>query len=294
MERAGAYTRMLGLQRMGSAGQMPSSGCATRHHLRRYRGLEHQGGNDRHPQRSPFQRHQRLPREPTSSQERGRVSQSCGQILALAPDLSKASKAASRVVDLVSTHSQEQEFGGEGDSAVMTSGGEERPLLKGLNITFEPGRFYALVGPSDSGKSIIFAMLERFYYPACGAVILNHLDVTRVQSTSFRDDIALLSQENIVFEGSSEIKAAAKLAHIHEAIMDLLQGYETVCTHDRTHFSGGQRQRLAVSRALIRQPRLLLLGESTSALDGDSERKIQDGLLAGSVGGLRLLRLRIG
>ncbi|KAF7593551.1 hypothetical protein BBP40_011279 [Aspergillus hancockii] len=260
-------------------------------------------------------------------------TQSCGQMLALAPDLSKAGKAASRIVDLVSTHSNEQEFGGDVHGALVpgpgksdedieanersesvSSGISQTPLgaelrdvkfsyptspdisvLRGLTITFEPGRFYALVGPSGSGKSTIFAMLERFYYPSAGSIVIDGQDVSCILSTNFRDDIAIVPQENVLFEGTVafniglgarpgytptqvEIEEACKLAHIHEVIMELPQGYETICTHAGKQFSGGQRQRLSIARALIRKPRLLLLDESTSALDGESEGKIQDAL----------------
>ncbi|KAE8392533.1 P-loop containing nucleoside triphosphate hydrolase protein [Aspergillus alliaceus] len=261
-------------------------------------------------------------------------TQSCGQMLALAPDLSKAGKAVSRIVDLVGTNSAEQEFGGDahkelvpsmeksnvdieankedpdftpsrlGDTAV---GAELRQVqfaypsspdtlvLKGLSIIFEPGGFYALVGPSGSGKSTIVAMLERFYYPSAGSILIDGQDITQILSTSFRDEIALVPQENVLFEGTvrfnialgarpgymptqTEIEEACKLAQIHDVVMELPEGYETICTHGGKQFSGGQRQRLAIARAFIRKPRLLLLDESTSALDGDSERKIQDAL----------------
>ncbi|KAE8381787.1 P-loop containing nucleoside triphosphate hydrolase protein [Aspergillus bertholletiae] len=266
-------------------------------------------------------------------------TQSCGQMLALAPDLSKAGKAASRVVDLMGTNSAEQEFGGEvGKEFVLSNekpdldieankdvadlasakpsdaavGAELRQVrfayptspdalvLKGLNINFEPGGFYALVGPSGSGKSTIFAMLERFYYPSAGSILIDGQDITKILSTSFRDEIALVPQENVLFEGSvgfnltlgarpgyvptqTEIEEACKLAQIHDVIMELPEGYQTICTHGGKQFSGGQRQRLAIARAFIRKPRLLLLDESTSALDGDSERKIQEAL-SGFVG----------
>ncbi|KAE8309878.1 P-loop containing nucleoside triphosphate hydrolase protein [Aspergillus transmontanensis] len=261
-------------------------------------------------------------------------TQSCGQMLALAPDLSKAGKAASRIVDLMNTHSNEREFGGgdvhralifgpgKSDADIeankrsesascgtrqMPVGAELRdvefsyptspdtPILKGLTVTFEPGRFYALVGPSGSGKSTTFAMLERFYYPSAGSIFINGQDVTRVLSTNFRDDIAIVPQENVLFEGTvafnialgarpgytptqAEIEEACKLAHIHDVIAELPQGYETICTNAGKQFSGGQRQRLSIARALIRKPGLLLLDESTSALDGESEGKIQDAL----------------
>ncbi|KAH8431053.1 ABC transporter ATP-binding protein [Aspergillus melleus] len=258
-------------------------------------------------------------------------TQSCGQMLALAPDLTKAGKAASRIVDLVNTDSAAKEFGRDSHKQIMPSLGKstvdieansesvsppfsetavgaelrliqfsyptspDKPVLKGLNITFEPGGFYALVGPSGSGKSTIFAMLERFYYPVSGSILIDGLDITQVLSTSFRDDIALVPQESVLFESSvkfnialgarpgytptqAEIEEACKLAQIHDVIIELPDGYETICTHGGKQFSGGQRQRLAIARAFIRKPRLLLLDESTSALDGDSETKVQNAL----------------
>ncbi|KAL4882070.1 P-loop containing nucleoside triphosphate hydrolase protein [Aspergillus karnatakaensis] len=273
-------------------------------------------------------------------------TQSCGQMLALAPDLSKAGKAAGRVVSLVSTHSHEKEFGGESENdsnsdrkqlAIPVSLGEKNPILdledaagpstshsrtpeitqspiaaelknisftyptsptpvlQNLALTFTPGKFHALVGPSGSGKSTIFALLERFYYPSSGSIVINNQDITRILSSSFRDAIALVPQENTLFEGTvsfnislgarknhppsqTEIEEACKLAHIHDVITSLPNGYDTVCTHAGKQFSGGQRQRLSIARALLRKPSLLLLDESTSALDGESEGKIQDSL----------------
>ncbi|KAK1143734.1 hypothetical protein N8T08_006135 [Aspergillus melleus] len=248
-------------------------------------------------------------------------------MLALAPDLTKAGKAASRIVDLVNTDSAAKEFGSDSHKRIMPSveksavdietntesvsppfsetavGAElhqiqfsyptspDKPVPKGLNITF----FYALVGPSGSGKSTIFVMLERFYYPVSGSILIDGLDITQILSTSFREDIALVAQESVLFESSvkfnialgarpgytptkTEIEEACKLAQIHDVIMELPDGYETICTHGGKQFSGSQRQRLAISRAFIRKPRLLLLDESTSALDGDSGTKVQNAL----------------
>ncbi|CAG8928803.1 unnamed protein product [Penicillium salamii] len=261
-------------------------------------------------------------------------TQSCGQMLALAPDLSKAGKSASRIVGLVKSNSAEEDSssGAITQSAVgltteikdaeASVSSEKTPLgspspvgamlnqvsfsypktahipvLNELNVDFKPGGFYALVGPSGSGKSTIFSMLERFYQPTSGSVVINGQNINRVFSTSFRDDIALVPQENVLFEGTlafniglgarsthtatqAEIEEACKLAQIHDVIMSLPDGYETFCTHDGKQFSGGQRQRLSIARALVRKPGLLLLDESTSALDGESERKIQDALAA--------------
>ncbi|OOG00831.1 hypothetical protein ASPCADRAFT_159149 [Aspergillus carbonarius ITEM 5010] len=245
-------------------------------------------------------------------------TQSCGQMFALAPDISKARLASSNIVDLLTTRSAEEELAPDVEAAKRPHcttrrrnnngiGAQlrgvhftypnrpERPILRGLNIDIKPGQFCALVGPSGSGKSTTFAMLERFYRPTSGSVIIDGVDVTRQLGTEFRNDIALVPQENILFEGTvafniglgacpghearqEEIEEACRMANIHDVIMSLPDGYQTMCSHDGKQFSGGQRQRLSIARALVRKPRLLLLDESTSALDVESEKKIQEAL----------------
>ncbi|KAJ5553363.1 hypothetical protein N7494_002741 [Penicillium frequentans] len=268
-------------------------------------------------------------------------TQSCGQMFALAPDISKAGLAASNITELLTTNSSDEELStkiprkitssdlhllGEkitdpeafhreqqsadsiGPPPAMKGIGAElqnvhfeypsrpgEPVLRGLNLKIKPGQFCALVGPSGSGKSTTFAMLERFYRPESGAVIIDGVNITRQLGTEFRDEIALVPQENVLFEGTvafniglgarpnheptqAEIEEACRMANIHEVIMALPQGYQTPCTRDGRQFSGGQRQRLSIARALVRRPRLLLLDESTSALDVESEKRIQDAL----------------
>lgn len=267
-------------------------------------------------------------------------TQSCGQMFALAPDISKAGLAASNIAELLTTRSADEELNtgtsgkiipydthllGEkisdpelaevksqhdhlAQTPIMNGIGAElqnvhfeypsrpnQPVLRGLSLKFRPGQFCALVGPSGSGKSTTFAMLERFYRPESGAVIIDGVDVTRQLGTTFRDDIALVPQENVLFEGSlafniglgarpghqptqDEIEEACRMANIHEVIMSLPEGYQTQCSHDGKQFSGGQRQRLSIARALVRRPRMLLLDESTSALDVESEKRIQEAL----------------
>ncbi|KAK2750386.1 ABC multidrug transporter mdr4 [Myotisia sp. PD_48] len=264
-------------------------------------------------------------------------TQSCGQMFALVPDISKARIAAANIVDLLSTKSE-----GEENTSTTRQNDlrfhltEEKPkdieaqlgrivspsiqpfsdngmgvqfrgvnfcyptrpnqvALNGLNIQILPGQFCALVGPSGSGKSTTFALLEKFYDPSAGSIIIDGVDITRQAGTSFRDTIALVPQENVMFEGTvafniglgarpdqdatqEEIEDACRLANIHDTIMGLPDGYQTVCGQDGKQFSGGQRQRLSIARALVRKPRLLLLDESTSALDVESEKHVQDAL----------------
>lgn len=168
-------------------------------------------------------------------------------------------------------------------------------VLDGLNIDVKPGQFCALVGPSGAGKSTIISLIERFYAPQTGSILVDGVDVTKSRDVSFRDTIALVPQESVLFEGSvafnislgsrpsqeasmDEIIEACKLANIHETINDLPDGYNTLCGPNGSQFSGGQKQRLSIARALVRKPKLLILDESTSALDAESEKLLQDSL----------------
>lgn len=168
-------------------------------------------------------------------------------------------------------------------------------VLRHLNMTIQPGQFAALVGPSGAGKSTIVSLIERLYLPTSGAIKVDGYDITRIGGTSFRDNIAFVPQDSVLFEGSirfnvalgarpgheaadGEIVAACRLANIHDTIMKLPKGYDTNIGPNGGRLSGGQKQRLAIARALVRNPRLLLLDESTSALDAESERLLQDGL----------------
>lgn len=168
-------------------------------------------------------------------------------------------------------------------------------VLDGLSIDIQPGKFCALVGPSGAGKSTIISLVERLYVPQSGSVLIDGADVSKTRDVTFRDTIALVPQESVLFEGSiefniglgavpgheatmDEIIEACKLANIHETIEALPNGYNTLCGPNGSQFSGGQKQRLSIARALVRKPRLLILDESTSALDAESEKLLQDGL----------------
>lgn len=169
-------------------------------------------------------------------------------------------------------------------------------VLNGLTIDIRPGKFCALVGPSGAGKSTIISLVERLYKPHSGSIIIDGVDITRTdRDVSFRDTISLVPQESVLFEGSvafniglgarpgheasmDEIIEACKLANIHDVITSMPNGYETLCGTEGSQFSGGQKQRLSIARALVRRPKLLILDESTSALDAESERLLQIGL----------------
>lgn len=168
-------------------------------------------------------------------------------------------------------------------------------VLNGLDINVQPGQFCALVGPSGAGKSTIISLIERFYVPQSGSILVNGVDITKSRDVSFRDAIALVPQEIVLFEGTvafniglgsrpsqeatmDEIIEACKLANIHDTINDLPDGYNTLCGPNGSQFSGGQKQRLSIARALVRKPKLLILDESTSALDAESEKLLQDSL----------------
>lgn len=175
------------------------------------------------------------------------------------------------------------------------------PALSGLSIHVRPGQFCGLVGPSGAGKSTIISLVERLYLPSSGAILIDGSDITKKADVTFRDELALVPQDGVLFEGSvrfnvslgarpgtevseEDIIQACKLANIHETIMKLPEGYETECGASGNRFSGGQKQRLAIARALVRKPRLLILDEPTSALDAESEKLLQDGLEIASRG----------
>ncbi|KAF1363147.1 leptomycin B resistance protein pmd1 [Lizonia empirigonia] len=254
-----------------------------------------------------------------------------GQLFTLAPELSKAKGAISRIcgvvdlgddpsgtacgsssIDLDSIDKEKRDVEALADSPTPAiPGGGARvvfkdvqfsyparpgiPVLTSLSLSIQPGQFCALVGPSGAGKSTVLALLERFYSPSAGSISINGVDISRNHGTSFRDGIAYVPQNNVLFQGSikfnialgarpghepsdAEIQEACELANIHQTIVDLPQGYDTECGANGSQLSGGQRQRLSIARALVRKPKLLLLDESTSALDAESEKALELGL----------------
>jgi ATP-binding cassette subfamily B (MDR/TAP) protein 1 len=174
-------------------------------------------------------------------------------------------------------------------------------VLHDLSLSIKPGQFAALVGPSGAGKSTIISLIERLYRPDSGAVEINGRDIA-FGDASFRHEIAYVPQQSVIFNGTvrfnltlgarpdkkevtqAELEEACKLANIHDTILAMPAGYDSECGPNGDRLSGGQKQRLAIARALVRKPALLLLDESTSALDAESEKLLQDGLEKASRG----------
>jgi len=168
----------------------------------------------------------------------------------------------------------------------------ERNVVEGLSLTVEAGETLALVGPSGAGKSTLFDLLLRFYDPQQGQILIEGLPAERLDPLDLRRCFAWVSQTPALFFGSVEdnirygnpvasveqVEAAARIAHAHEFIQLLPQGYQTHLGDGGMGLSGGQRQRLAIARALLADAPILLLDEATSALDAQSEHLIQQAL----------------
>jgi subfamily B ATP-binding cassette protein MsbA len=168
----------------------------------------------------------------------------------------------------------------------------EDPAVDGISFEVAPGQKVALVGPSGAGKSTIFNLLLRFYDIDSGEIEIDGHDIMDVTLQSLRANIALVTQDPILFDESvaeniglgrlganrAEIEAAARDAAAHDFIVQLPEGYDTRVGEDGLKLSGGQRQRVAIARAMLRNAPILLLDEATSALDTESERQVQEAL----------------
>jgi ATP-binding cassette subfamily B protein len=165
-------------------------------------------------------------------------------------------------------------------------------VLKNLRFETGAGQVVALVGPSGSGKSTIAALLLRFYDPLQGRILFDGKPATEYGLHELRSQMALVPQEVLLFGGSiaeniaygrpgasqAEIESAAKRANAHDFISRFPEGYRTLVGERGIKVSGGERQRIAIARALLKDPSILILDEATSALDSESERLVQQAL----------------
>ncbi|KAM1009526.1 hypothetical protein FF1_044947 [Malus domestica] len=224
---------------------------------------------------------------------------------------SEACSAAERIMEVIRRVPKIDSDNMEGECLEDVSGEVEfkhlefaypsRPesiIFKDFNLTIPAGKTVALVGGSGSGKSTVISLLQRFYDPLGGEVLLDGVAINKLQLKWLRSQMGLVSQEPALFATSikenilfgkedaeiEEVIEAGKAANAHNFISQLPQGYDTQVGERGVQMSGGQKQRIAIARAIIKKPRILLLDEATSALDSESERVVQEALDKAAVG----------
>lgn len=167
-----------------------------------------------------------------------------------------------------------------------------KEVLHGISFLSEPGTVTALVGPSGSGKSTIIGLISAFYVPTQGRVLVDGIDLATVRLSSYRTQLGVVLQETFLFDGTirenvsyarpdatgEEILAACRIARVDEFTETFEKKYDTVVGERGVKLSGGQKQRVSIARAILADPRILILDEATSSLDSESEALIQEGL----------------
>ncbi|MBP2627232.1 MAG: lipid exporter, fused ATPase and inner rane subunit MsbA [Firmicutes bacterium] len=215
-------------------------------------------------------------------------------------NIQKALAAAKRVFDVLDTQPEIEDMPGakelaqiDGHVAFNNISFEYKPgepALSGVQLAVQPGQVVAIVGPSGAGKTTIANLIPRFYDPTSGDITIDGIDIKTVTLKSLRQQIGIVPQETILFNGSvysnilygrldakqDEVVNAAKAANAHNFIMDMPDGYDTQIGERGSKLSGGQRQRISIARAILKNPRILILDEATSALDTESEKLVQE------------------
>ena len=168
----------------------------------------------------------------------------------------------------------------------------EEPVLKDINLVIEPGEMIGLVGHSGAGKTTLINLVCHFYKTDEGKVLIDGHDLSKVKVESLRQQIGIVSQDPFLFSGTvaenlaygkpgateKEIIAAAQAANAHEFIVNFPEGYDSLVGERGVRVSAGERQRIAIARAILKNPRLLILDEATSSIDTETEEKIQEAL----------------
>ncbi|KAF6085254.1 ATP binding cassette subfamily B member 1 [Phyllostomus discolor] len=230
-----------------------------------------------------------------------------GQASSFAPDYAKAKVSAAHIIMIIEKTPLMDSYSTEGQTLNTLEGNvtfnevvfnyptrPDVPVLQGLSLEVKKGQTLALVGSSGCGKSTVVQLLERFYDPVAGSVLLDKKEIKQLNIQWLRAQMGIVSQEPTLFDCSiseniaygdnsrvvtqEEIEQAAKEANIHQFIESLPNKYNTRVGDKGTQLSGGQKQRIAIARALVRKPRILLLDEATSALDTESEKVVQEAL----------------
>jgi ABC-type multidrug transport system fused ATPase/permease subunit len=169
---------------------------------------------------------------------------------------------------------------------------KNKEVLHGISFLSEPGTVTALVGPSGSGKSTIIGLISAFYTPTAGRVLVDGIDLSTVRLDSYRTQLGVVLQDTFLFDGTirenvayarpdateEEIMAACRIARVDEFAESFEKKYDTVVGERGVKLSGGQKQRVSIARAILADPRILILDEATSSLDSESEALIQEGL----------------
>ena len=172
------------------------------------------------------------------------------------------------------------------------NGNSTESVLDNINLTVEPGQTVAILGSTGAGKSTLVNLMPRFYDVSSGRILLDGVDIRQLKQDALLSQIGIVPQESILFSGTigdnirygvpaasdEEVIAAAKAAQAHDFIMSLSKGYDTHVEERGMNFSGGQKQRIAIARALLTKPKILILDDSTSSVDVETETKIQNAL----------------
>jgi ATP-binding cassette subfamily B protein len=169
---------------------------------------------------------------------------------------------------------------------------EVRPTLKGISFEVRAGEMIGLVGPSGGGKSTLVNLITRFYDVSSGRILIDGTDLRRFDSGQYRQHVGMVLQDPYLFHGSvlenirygvpdaspAQVVAAAKVANAHDFVCKLPHGYDTLVGERGHTLSGGERQRISIARAVLSNPRILILDEATSAVDTETEQKIQEAM----------------
>ena len=178
------------------------------------------------------------------------------------------------------------------DVAFQYNGSGNEAVLEGIRLVAQPGETVAILGATGAGKSTLINLVPRFYDVSTGRVLIDGTDVRQFQQDSLLAHVGVVPQETVLFSGSvrenirygcpdagdEEVIAAARAAQAHDFVQDLPHGYDTHVEERGVNLSGGQKQRLAIARALLPRPKILILDDSTSSVDVETETKIQDAL----------------